>query len=181
MKKIIYFLILILLLTFKDALYSKTQFECVDMLGCTDVIEIRKHGWSFFGPLYFYNDKKLGEYQIKDIFNCLNNDQVNRFYGSSNFWIKVASISAIFYAIGTGTNIGLAIAGIYNVASWSTTVGFGVLGILSIPISSYYKKQAVETYNRIIIENKNIIDNEISKSMKHKNVDIFSIGFSHKF
>ena len=174
MKKIIYFLIL--LLTFKDVLYSKTEIEC------SDLIVTRKGKW-YLGREHYYNNEYVDTNQRRDIFKSLNNDELNRVYYKYDFWDGMAEGLGLFWMIGFMTSTVISIEEPHSTAakvSWAVTGSIIFVGIISIFIGEYYQNKAIDTYNRIIMENRNIIDNETSKSMKHKNVDVFSIGFSHK-
>jgi len=177
MKKIIY--LLILLLTFNDVLYSKTQVEC------GDVIEVKKHAWYFdMKGEYYYNSKKiLREYEFRDIFNCINNDEVNRLSYIMDTWGGIGYLSAMFFAISFYPSIALTIGGIHNKStkiSWSITGGLLLLNMISASTCFYYQEKAIDTYNRIIMDKKNIIDDKSSKYMYNKNLDIFSLSYTHK-
>ena len=175
MKKIIYFLIL--LLTFKDVLYSKTEFECADL------IVTRKGKW-YLGREYYYNNEYVDTKQLRDIFKQLNNDEVYRAFDISYSWQRASvEVYSLFFGVAFWASVFISIEEPHSIAakvSWSVTGVLFSLMAISPFIQMHYKKKAIDTYNKIIIENRNIIDNESSKSMKHKNVDIFSIGFSHK-
>ena len=170
MKKIIYFLMLLLI--FKDVLYSKTQVEC------TDVIEIRKRSW-YYQTLgeYYYNNKRMGENELRNIFQCLDNDEVNRISNSYYNWLGTSYAFGLFSAIGILISIGFSANDVHNKntkISWSTTGGLLLLCAISGTLSIYYQEKAVDTYNKIIIENKS------SEYMNSKNTDIFSISYTHK-
>ena len=181
MKKITY--ILILLLVFNDVLYSKTQVEC------GDVIELRKHS-SFYLPgfylqgEYYYKNKKIWlDYQFYEIFNCINADELDRLSFKMNIWGDIGYLSGFFGALSIVPSIIFTTEGLHNKStkiSWSITGGLLLLNIISSNIYFYYQEKAVDTYNRIIMDNNSIMDDKSSKNMYNKNIDIFSVSYSHK-
>ena len=176
MKKII--CILILLLTFKDILYSKTQVEC------GDVIEIKKRSWYYQMPgEYYYNNKKVFGNKLRDIFLCSNDDEVKRSADKYYSWYGTGSAFSLFTALGVVTSIIITTNDVHSKStkvSWSITGGLFLAGMILYTFENYYQEKAIDTYNRIIMDNNNIMDDKSSKNMYNKNIDIFSIGYSQK-
>jgi len=169
MKKILYFFLIIFI--FNGIVYPESKHDCYK------VIEIREPSifYQTTGKFY-YDNKLLDNNEMYNIFNCMNNDKVNKLSANADTWTGITYVSGFFTAIGFWASIVTTSNDVRSTgtkAAWSITGTLFLFTMFSGTVTNYYINKAVETYNQ------NILNNKVSE-FQNENPDKVTMSLTYK-